>query len=106
MFGRYIQIVQRRGAPSLPGPQGIIASVGDDAQQPGFERASPVTTQCSVGFEEGVLGGVGGRVGIAHDPVGHVVGQTLVVQHQLVEGRQLAALGGGHECFFVHVPLH
>jgi hypothetical protein len=43
-----------------------------------------------IGFEKGVLAGIGGRILAARDPVGHVIGRPLVGHNQLIKSSHAA----------------
>ena len=89
----------------------VARLVGDDAQQPGAQRALGVEArQRGVGLHERLLGGVLGVGGVAGHDVGGAEGELLVGGDERLEGREVSALRAQDQVAFLarirhHSPI-
>src|SRR5689334_18674302 len=96
------ELIERLAGPALAAAQLVVAGVGGDAQQPGFEGAAAEAVEGLVGGKEGVLGGVGGGLAVAEQAVAEVEDALLIGAHEVVVGAEAAPLRGCDLFLLVH----
>ena len=80
------------GPPQRVRTRPVERAVGDDAMQPGRERARAIeAVEHADGLQERLLGDVLGRVRIARDEIGRAVGLPPVAAVELLDGARIAA---------------
>ncbi len=103
--GGFMGLGQRLGARAVT--QELQAPVGDDAVQPGRERAvAPEAGKPLPGLDEGILGDILGIVGVGEHAQGDPVDAALVALDEHLERTKVTPSGPGDQVGVVELLLH